>query len=53
MSLVKGEPTFPDPSELARSRDARRRGADPFGSAPHTSLAVAPSSHGSVTVMGA
>ncbi|WP_432192530.1 SDR family NAD(P)-dependent oxidoreductase [Streptomyces sp. bgisy027] len=25
VSLVKGEPTFPDPSELARSRDARDR----------------------------
>jgi hypothetical protein len=25
ISLVKGEPTFPDPSELARSRDAQDR----------------------------
>ena len=25
VSLVKGEPTYPDPSELARSRDARDR----------------------------
>jgi NAD(P)-dependent dehydrogenase (short-subunit alcohol dehydrogenase family) len=25
LSLVKGEPTFPDPSELARSRDAQQR----------------------------
>ena len=25
VSLVMGEPTFPDPSELARSRDARDR----------------------------